>query len=177
MSNNTTTTVIELSRDYGLVLLASTAIISQYFVTPLIVIGPVRKRIFNKDYLNKNFGQVHRKEIGGDVPVLGYPDLGNGRFSQLLSYKDWMALNSAYRIHLNFGEGIGIIVPFTLIASLKFPRTAAYLALGYFVSRIIYAVGYTKKPDARRASFWSIACITCAMGTLAAFTGWKVFRK
>jgi len=171
------TTVIEISKDYGLVLLASTAIAIEYFFTPIFFTGPVRKRVFTKEFLEKNFGQVHKLEVGDNLPRGGYPDMGTGRYSQLLSYKDWLDLNNAQRVHLNFNEQIGVIIPFTLIAGLKYPRAAAYLGLGYFVSRIIYGVGYTRKPDARLFGYLGVSLITITLAALAGITGYKIFAK
>ncbi len=103
--------------------------------------------------------------------------MGTGRYSQLLPYKDWLDLNNAQRVHLNFNEQIGIIIPFTLIAGLKYPRVAAYLGVGYFVSRLLYGIGYTKKPDARLPGFLGIGLTTLALAVLASITGYKIFAK
>ena len=67
-----------------------------------------RKRysIFTKDFLEKNFGEEHRKAFPGDtaVPKGGFPDNGSGYYSRKLSYKEWFEFNLAQRAHLNFVE-------------------------------------------------------------------------
>ena len=171
------TTVFELTKDYGLVILASSAVAFEYYLTPLIFVSPVRRRVFTKEFLEKNFGHIHRKEIGGEVPRGGYPDHGDGRYSQALSYKDWLDLSSAYRVHLNFAEQIGIIIPFTLIAGVRYPKVAAYLGFGYAVSRIVYGLGYLHKPSARNWGSAGISVITLALGALAALTGYQILTK
>lgn len=52
-----------------------------------------RKRVFSKEFLEKNFKQIHENEVGGELPDLGFPDMGNGRFAEKLSYKDWFEFN------------------------------------------------------------------------------------
>ena len=52
--------------------------------------GGSRRRIFNRDLLEKNFGDAHKKAFGqADPPRGGYPDHGNGFYGDKLSYKDW----------------------------------------------------------------------------------------
>jgi hypothetical protein len=61
----------------------------------------VRKRVFTKEFMER-FKETHLKETGqAEIPKLGYPDMGSGRYAQELSYKDWYDLNNAQRAHLN----------------------------------------------------------------------------
>ena len=32
------------------------------------------------------FDEIHEKEIGGEAPKNGYPDMGNGRYAAELTY-------------------------------------------------------------------------------------------
>ena len=170
-------TVITIDKDYGLVVLAASALAVEYWLTPLIWVAPVRKEVFNQQYLEKNFGQVHRLEVGAALPGNGYPDHGNGRYSQLLPYKDWLDLNNAYRIYQNFGEKVGFIIPLTLLGGLSHPRYAAGLGLGYILSRLIYGVGYAKHADKRYYGLTGISLTTLALGVLAAITGYKIYTS
>ena len=52
--------------------------------------------------MKKNFGTVHQQEINEQIKKGGYPDMGNGRYSEKLSYSDWIKFNNAQRAHLNF---------------------------------------------------------------------------
>lgn len=171
----TTGTLVSLDKDYGLVILSASAIAFQYMFTPLIFISPVRKRTFTKEYMEKNFGEVHRLEVGGPLPKRGYPDHGNGRYSNLLSYKQWYELNNAYRVFNNFGEEIGIIIPFTLLGGLGFPRLAAGLGLVFFVSRLIYGVGYMKHPNKRELGLMGTTLAKIGLGVLACITGYRLW--
>ena len=47
-------------------------------------IGQVRRKLFNADFFKKNFPEIDTKAYRG-----GYPDMGNGRFSDKLSFEDW----------------------------------------------------------------------------------------
>lgn len=102
--------------------------------------------------MEKNFGEVHRKEVGEDIAMsdFGYPDNGSGRYSDKLSYKGWFELNCAQRAHYNFVEQIGLVIPMTLIAGIATPLVTTGLACTYAVGRFMYANGYMKKgPNGR----------------------------
>jgi len=43
--------------------------------------------------MEKNFGNLHLKEMKEKIPRGGYPDCGNGVYSDKLSYKDWFYFN------------------------------------------------------------------------------------
>eukprot|EP00353_Schmidingerella_taraikaensis_P017794 CAMPEP_0185603794 /NCGR_PEP_ID=MMETSP0436-20130131/2801_1 /TAXON_ID=626734 ORGANISM="Favella taraikaensis, Strain Fe Narragansett Bay" /NCGR_SAMPLE_ID=MMETSP0436 /ASSEMBLY_ACC=CAM_ASM_000390 /LENGTH=163 /DNA_ID=CAMNT_0028234441 /DNA_START=210 /DNA_END=700 /DNA_ORIENTATION=+ len=58
-----------------------------------------RKDVFSRNYghLERKYGEAHRKAFGPDAKInlLGYPDMGNNLFSDLLPYSDWVKLNNA----------------------------------------------------------------------------------
>ena len=68
--------------------------------------------------------------------------MGNGYFSKKLSYKDWYEFNNAQRVHYNFLESLPIVLVLLFISALKQPLAALILACIYFVSRLIYSLGY-----------------------------------
>lgn len=92
--------------------------------------------------MKDNFGQDHREAFGVELKGEGYPDMGGGRYSAKLSYKDWYEFNSAQRAHYNFLEWIASTLIFLLIAGIYFPIPAAALGLGVFIGRLTYAIGY-----------------------------------
>ncbi len=77
--------------------------------------------------------------------------MGNGRFSQCLSYAQWFAFNTAQRGHHNFLESAWGVLPLLLVGGLFNPRAYAGLGAVYLVSRFLYAVGYagSKGPKGR----------------------------
>lgn len=105
-----------LPSSYPYVLLSATLIGAQCYMTGFVVPQSKRKKLFNEEFLQKNFGDEHKKEFGTKVPAQGYPDTGNGRYSEKLSYKDWFEFNNAQRVHQNFVETVGIVMISTLIA-------------------------------------------------------------
>lgn len=46
-----------------------------------------RKETFNEDFMKKEWGTLHQKEIGEEIERGGYPDTGSGLYSQRLSYR------------------------------------------------------------------------------------------
>jgi hypothetical protein len=45
-----------------------------------------RKEMFNQDFMEKHFGKTHKDQIHEDIQMGGFPDTGNGFYSQKLSY-------------------------------------------------------------------------------------------
>jgi glutathione S-transferase len=94
--------------------------------------------------MKENFEKEHTVAFNEEIKPEGYPDMGNGRYSQKLSYKDWYEFNSAQRAHYNFLEWIASTLIFIIIAGVYFPIPAAVLGLVVFIARLIYAIGYAK---------------------------------
>lgn len=140
---------LSLSRDYGLVIIAAAAVGLECLVTGFIVMSRARNASFSKEFMKKNFEELHKKEIGGPIGDSGYPDMGCGRYAEKLSYKEWVQFNNATRAHYNFVEQIGIVVPAILISGLAYPCLSALCGLVYFVGRALYAFGYTTSKGAK----------------------------
>ena len=68
--------------------------------------------------------------------------MGNGWFAKKLSYKDCYEFNNAQRVHYNFLESLPLVLVLLFISALKQPLAALIIACIYFVSRLIYSVGY-----------------------------------
>jgi len=48
---------------------------------------------------------MHEQDFPGEqVNKEGYPDMGSGRYSDKLSWKDWYYFNLAQRCHMNYLE-------------------------------------------------------------------------
>ena len=74
----------------------------------------------------------------------GWPDSGDGRFSQKLPYKDWMHFNNSMRVHQNFVEQLPIMLTFLLIGGLVLPKMSAIVGVLVVVSRALYSLSYVK---------------------------------
>ncbi|KXN74461.1 hypothetical protein CONCODRAFT_82924 [Conidiobolus coronatus NRRL 28638] len=111
---------ITIAKDYGYVLLGSTAIAIQCFLSAL----PVSKL---------------RKSL--NVP---YPDTGSGRYAKKLTDEEWELFNNAQRAHHNYVEQHTITQVLLLTAGVFNPIYAAYSSVAYIVGRQLYQNGYIK---------------------------------
>ena len=101
--------------------------------------------------MQENFGKMHMedevmKQRGAKLRDLieGYPDMGNGRYSANLSYKDWYIFNRAQRGHKNFLENLTISCVFLLASGIGYPLLAIGLGMLLLVARPLYLCGYSR---------------------------------
>ena len=95
---------LSLPDEYPWVMLVAGLIAFEVIIVGFLGPGRLRGKIFNKHFMEQNFGSM----IMGD-PVLkrdnfdelksGYPDMGCGKYSEKLSYEDWVNFNKAQRGH------------------------------------------------------------------------------
>ena len=105
--------------------------------------GTIRGKIFNKQFMEENFGrqimddpdlkQEDTRNLKG-----GYPDCGAGRYSEKLSYHDYIYFNKMQRGHLNFLETVTIVTFLTLVTGLELPWTACALGGIYGAFRPLF---------------------------------------
>ena len=89
-----------------------------------------------------------------ELPKGGYPDMGEGRYAERLSYKEWFNFGVAQRIHYHFMESLTSIVTWILIAGIRFPVQAISFGAGFSIARILFHIGYhIKGPSGRYAGF------------------------
>ena len=55
--------------------------------------GARRRTIFNPEFMSKHFEKDHTKYVKQPLPKQGYPDCGNGVYSDKLDYGDWYKFN------------------------------------------------------------------------------------
>uniref|UniRef100_A0A7S3IH34 MAPEG family protein n=1 Tax=Strombidium inclinatum TaxID=197538 RepID=A0A7S3IH34_9SPIT len=151
--------------EYGWVLIASvTAAFQTLFVG--FVAGGSRKATFNPEFMENEFGKIHRDAFGPESAPdkEGYPDHGQGRYALALPYKAWYEFNLRQRCHGNVLESISQLVLYSLIAGIKFPLTSAVITLIYILARIVFVMGYLSDPKYRLRGFApSMACMTTLM--------------
>ncbi|TPX48684.1 hypothetical protein SeMB42_g02062 [Synchytrium endobioticum] len=115
-----------VSKDYGYVLLAATAIQIQCVLTGGAIVAQRRKHGVN------------------------YPDMGTGRHAAKLSDAAWTEFNNHQRVHYNYVENIASVTFLLCTGGLFYPRASAALGAVYIAGRFIFARGYTKAgPDGR----------------------------
>ena len=87
--------------------------------------GAGRGTAFNRDFLSQ-WDTEHAAAMGeGTKPANGgYPDCGQGIYSEKLAYKDWVQFNLNQRAHKNFIENLASFC-FTIIAvGIAMPKVA-----------------------------------------------------
>jgi len=132
-----------LPAGYGLLLLEALVICLQC-VLEGIPIGRLRKKYFTPAYLSKHWPGLKGVKSG-------YPDMGQGRFSDKLTDEEWLAFNCAQRVHQNYLEQLTAILAALLISGLSFPRLAFVAGILYVVGRALYGIGYRANgPTGRR---------------------------
>jgi len=156
--------VITLDTDIAFALSSIAGIAIQCILVGFFAIGGKRSKMFTQEFLDEHFGEAHHHAFGEKIPKGGYPDMGNGRYAERLSYKDWYIFNNAQRVHYNFVEQVAPIITLILITALVFPQLAGYLGWAYFVGRIAFAIGYTRYGPKGRII--GITIIDLAMFTL-----------
>jgi len=138
------TITITFPPEYPYVMLSSLLIGFLCLLFGFMVAGRKRGQIFTEEYMKKNFLKEHMEAFPNDKapPKGGYPDMGSGRYSQKLSYKEWYEFNIAQRIHMNYLEQALVTCFIILISGIKYPWPTVGLSLGYAFFRILVLVGY-----------------------------------
>jgi len=160
-------TTITLDKYYGLTILSAVGLGVQCFLTPLFTVTPLRKKLFNQEFMQKEFGEIHKKELGTEPSFGGFPDQGFGRYSDKLSYKDWYQFACAQRTHGQFVEQIGIVIPLILVSGLSNGKIAAILGGVNFIGRILYTIGYTSKKGADARKYGGLVLFVSMLGLIA----------
>ena len=128
---------LKIDDDFRWVLLISGLICVQCVFTGFIIGGAKRKAFYDKEMLNKKYGEEHKKYFKSEITG-SYPDHGNGLYSDLLTYEEWFLFNLDQRVHKNFLEILTIAV-FNIIAlGVTWSEAAIVLGIVQFVSRLIY---------------------------------------
>ena len=126
------------------------------------------------------FDQLHQEAFGTPATVGGYPDTGNGFYSDKLSYKDWFIFNNWQRAQMNFWETFAPVVVMTGITAINLPITAAVSGFTFCLGRIIYSIGYCAKGPSGRivgAILFDIATIVVFVGAIVSLSYWKLDDK
>jgi uncharacterized membrane protein YecN with MAPEG domain len=132
-----------LTNEHGWALAAVLLVVFEGAIFSLMV-GRVRSRVFNGQFMDEKFGDLHFKTFQSAVSKNGYPDMGNGRYSEHLNYRDWYDFNNAQRVHYNYLENVNSYVVYLLAAALYHPFEAAILGAIIFVFRLVYAITYLR---------------------------------
>ena len=135
---------VTINSEHGLVLLSAAAIAFQCLATAAVA-GKGRSKYFKKEFLQQHFGEQHKKDFGEEINGGGYPDMGNGKYAEKLSYKEWYEFNNGQRAHYQFIEQLGSVITLLLIAGIGLPTVAGCFGWLYFAGRILFTIGYVRK--------------------------------
>lgn len=164
-------TLQPFSNDFGYVMIIGSLIALEVVIFARIFGGMPRK-VYNKEFMTTNFGQLHRDTFGEEIGLGGHPDTGSGFYSQKLGYKEWFEFNNSQRVHLHFVEWIATYLFLLAAAGVYYPITSASIGLAIFLDRIAYAVGYvTKGPKGRVVPFIINIILTVVLGLVAVLSG------
>ena len=134
---------VTLPQEYPLVLLSATLLCIECFTISFTAVKP-RMKTFNA-YFMKQFAEEHKREMPGSEPAAGgWPDAGEGRYSDKLEYKEWVQFNCVMRVHQNYVESLPTSLIVLAVGGLVLPYVS--MAVGFFnaVTRLIYTVMYMK---------------------------------
>lgn len=95
--------------------------------------------------------------------------MGQGRYSEKLSYKDWFIFNSAQRVHYNYLENVTNVICFLLIGGLLYPYVAVAFGGLYILGRILFHIGYIRKGPRGRAIGFILCQISATVLIVFAF--------
>lgn len=156
---------IVVNTDFGLPMTAIFGIAFQCFFIGMLIGGRLRRRLFSKDFMEKNFGDMHMQAFGSQITQDGYPDTGNGKYAQQLDYKDWFEFNVHQRAHYNCLEQVATMIAAILLTGVSMPLAGCIIGWVYFIGRTIYTFGYiTKGPKGRL-----IGALICDAAIVASF--------
>ena len=142
MADTATAFSVVLPKEYPLVLLGCVILCIECFMMGMLFVAPARFRTFTKEYMER-FKEEHEAAFPGTEPAVGgFPDCGDGRYSQKLDYHDWVKFNNAMRVHMNFVEMLPTILTILCISGLFLPKITMYVAFINAGARIIYAIMY-----------------------------------
>lgn len=154
---------ISLSSEYGYLIISLVLVCIHYIFVMFFFVGRARGKVFTKEFMERNFNEVHRHELGADAPRGGYPDMGNGRYSERLTYAEWYEFNNAQRAHYNYLEHLPVVLFLGVAAGIKLPLEAAIAEMVYLIGRVFYSIGYVLKGPSGRL----IGALLADLGLLA----------
>ena len=76
-------------------LLSAISMAIQCFVIGFVLPYRARMQLFTQRFLDTHFGEEYFKVTKGKISKGGYPDMGSGRYSEKLSYEEWLYFNNA----------------------------------------------------------------------------------
>ena len=111
-----------------------------------------RNTAYKKEFLSQ-FSDMHydalkaagkSDKLSSGPDSLGYPDCGNGFYSDKWDYATWFTYNVKLRSYKNTLEVVTPAVVFLLIGGLEIPWISIGAGILFFISRLAYTIGYIR---------------------------------
>ena len=136
--------VIEVPDELPYILLCVTILAIECIIVGYFAVIPARARIFNIQYMS-NFFDDHKNMSDDAVPTCmpgGFPDSGNGFYSDKLEYKQWYELNNGIRVQANFIESMPQAICFLIVGAFAYPKIALGVGALNCLTRPLYVKNY-----------------------------------
>ena len=170
--------IVIVPREYPLVLLTIMLMNLLLLYTQLFVGGKSRGESFNKKHMDIFAAEHANANVA--LNTAGYPDCGEGRYSDKLEYKDWYNYASNVRSAANLIEHFPFIIGTLAIGGLFLPITATAVGFIQFFARVTYIIGYQRGGPKGRivgalAGHLSIVLFSLVafLAAISAFFVWK----
>jgi hypothetical protein len=144
--------------EHGYLMLSSTTLcLFSAFWVPFRFAANQRSKVFGKKWAESKEAQAIIAEHNRELPGIkhsadGYPDMGNGRYSDTLSYANWFKFNLAQRAHYRFMESFPAILGLHVLSGVYFPVATAILAPSYMWAYHVFGANYIEGGPENRYS-------------------------
>ena len=137
---------VVLPVEYPLILLSVSLLCFECWFIGMFISNYGRHTTFTKEFMAQ-FEEEHKEAIGKEQPEGsgGFPDCGEGRYSEKLTYEQWSRYCYFFRAHNNFVEQLPVIAGILAFSGLFLPKTSMIVGFFNVVSRIVYTAAYIKK--------------------------------
>ena len=164
--------VIEVPDELPYILLCVSILSIECILVQYFALLPLRASIFNGNYMYQ-FSKDHEKMNDEDAVLRpgGFPDSGNGFYSDKLEYKQWYELNNGIRVQANFIESMPQAICFLIVGAFAFPKIALGVGALNCLTRPLYVKNYLSGGPNKRL-------LGAVGGSLPLYLlGWASFAK
>lgn len=131
------------------IMLDTWVLIFVFYMVSIAIVSRKRSKFFPKSFMEENFGEQHFGLFANHLGAGGFPDNGNGIYSDKLPYSQWFELNCAQRCQYQAIEQLIIFAPLSILVTANSNMLAAILNVVWVVGRVLYTIGYMKHPNKR----------------------------
>jgi len=157
MESESRVVAVSLPHEYPIVLLMACLLSFECLLVGFCCVGAARRSVYGNAEVEKKIELLHLQEMGRELRNVkgGAPDGGDGRFStpEMLNHAQWLKINKAQRLHMDFLNQLGSVIVLTLISGFEFPIITCIFAGLYGGARLLYLL-----PN---RNFGHVSCVLC----------------